>query len=134
VGRDALGGMVASGAAVVAMSMVAAAGVDRSRWDATPLPPGASAELDSNLTKAFSLEREMESRNRPWTESALDAILPSDGYTIISFTRQLCSPQNTRPQAVGDTNAIEHVPRWLCRRFVKPMVYPWGFPRMNLVR
>ena len=47
----------------------------RSRWDATPLPPGAA--------KTQSLEHELESRNRPWTDSALDAILPTEGYTVI---------------------------------------------------
>eukprot|EP00536_Pseudo-nitzschia_multiseries_P017637 jgi/Psemu1/225983/e_gw1.1700.19.1 len=36
-----------------------------------------------NLSKALSLEREMESRNRPWTDAALDAILPTEGYIIM---------------------------------------------------
>lgn len=72
--------VVASGAEVGATPMVASTSVaGKSRWDATPLPPG----LDGNLTKATQLVREMESRNRPWTESALDAILPTEGYTII---------------------------------------------------
>jgi splicing factor 3B subunit 1 len=66
-------------------------GRKRSRWDATPTPGSSSAAqpaalatpISGNLAKALALEREMESRNRPWTEAALDAILPSEGYTII---------------------------------------------------
>lgn len=64
-------------------------GRKRSRWDATPAPmssaapAGLATPLTGNLAKALALEREMESRNRPWTESALDAILPSEGYTIL---------------------------------------------------
>lgn len=45
----------------------------------TPL----SGLVPVNISKALSLEREMESRNRPWTDAALDAILPSEGYMII---------------------------------------------------
>jgi splicing factor 3B subunit 1 len=54
-----------------------------SRWDATPVSQQAAAPIDAGLAKASALEKEMESRNRPWTESALDAILPATGYTII---------------------------------------------------
>jgi len=68
---------VIGGAATVNMS---AAGTAANRWDATPLPPGGAVD---NLQKASLLEREMESRNRPWTDAALDAILPTDGYTIL---------------------------------------------------
>lgn len=64
-------------------------GRKRNRWEQTPqatssnvlqapATPGAG-----NLAKALALEREMESRNRPWTDTALDAILPPEGYTII---------------------------------------------------
>jgi len=73
-------------------------GRKRNRWDSTPAPttsavaqtpsatpsallPGTPAT--GNLAKALSLEREMESRNRPWTEAALDAILPNEGYTVL---------------------------------------------------
>jgi splicing factor 3B subunit 1 len=70
----------------------------RSRWDLTPAPSAASSaitatpsisalsttpSLSGDLVKALSLEREMETRNRPWSEGALDAILPSEGYTIL---------------------------------------------------
>ena len=51
------------------------------RWDATPV--AASATATTGLSKAMTLEREMETRNRPWTEAALDAILPSEGYVIL---------------------------------------------------
>ena len=72
----------------------AAAGTrKRSRWAATPAPtslaasvgatPIDGAPLAGDLAKALSLEREMEVRNRPWTDAALDAILPSEGYTIL---------------------------------------------------
>ncbi len=74
----------------------AAGGKKRSRWDSTPAPAAASAVaatpsiggsgglgMTGDLTKALSLEREMETRNRPWTDAALDAILPSEGYTIL---------------------------------------------------
>ena len=88
--------MVASGAAAVdatpAIGDATLAGKKRNRWEATPMAAGATAAAgvpqtplgaDSNIAKAMKLEREMESRNRPWTDTALDAILPSEGYTII---------------------------------------------------
>jgi len=85
--------VIVSGAAgaVGATPMIGAAGM-ANRWDATPLPPGASIaapgvpetpSASGMLTKAMALEKEMESRNRPWTEAALDAILPSEGYKIL---------------------------------------------------
>ncbi len=71
----------------------------RSRWDSTPAPSvsatltatpsissvaaAAGMPLSGDLAKALSLEKEMESRNRPWTDAALDAILPSEGYTVL---------------------------------------------------
>ncbi len=64
----------------------------RSRWDLTPAPSIASASVTAtpsvgsatgDLVKALSLEKEMETRNRPWTDAALDAILPADGYSIL---------------------------------------------------
>lgn len=58
------------------------AGAARNRWDATPAAVGATTGY-GGLDKASALEKEMESRNRPWTEAALDAILPSDGYIIM---------------------------------------------------
>lgn len=82
--------LVASGASsgVAATPSAADANQKRNRWEATPvatsgvpqtpMTPGAG-----NIAKAMALEREMESRNRPWTDSALDAILPSEGYTIL---------------------------------------------------
>lgn len=58
-----------------------------SRWDATPIANNMVGTVDNamagNLSKAAALETEMVSRNRPWTDSALDAILPSEGYTIL---------------------------------------------------
>lgn len=60
-----------------------------SRWDATPIASNlatgstVNSAIAGNLSKAAALEKEMESRNRPWTDSALDAILPSEGYTIL---------------------------------------------------
>ena len=39
--------------------------------------------MTGNLAKALSNEREMERRNRPWTDAALDAILPSEGYATL---------------------------------------------------
>ena len=77
-------------------------GRKRSRWDATPAPSGLLGAMGAatplggmtpgigigigmsgDLTKALSLEKEMESRNRPWTDGILDAILPSEGYAIL---------------------------------------------------
>jgi splicing factor 3B subunit 1 len=86
--------VVASGAAVDATPMIgdaSAAGKKRNRWEATPMATGAAAGVPQapatpgagNIAKALALEREMESRNRPWTDAALDAILPSEGYAII---------------------------------------------------
>jgi len=70
------------------------AGRKRSRWDSTPAPSamqqqtplliGGQTPLSGNLAKALSNEKEMERRNRPWTDAALDAILPSGGYTILA--------------------------------------------------
>ena len=68
-----------------------AGGRKRSRWDSTPAPsldavssitatPGASSSI---VNRALSLQREMETRNRPWTHAALDAILPSEGYVVL---------------------------------------------------
>lgn len=75
----------------VASAVSETPGRKRSRWDSTPAPGSASSAqpaalatpMSGNLVKALALEREMESRNRPWTEAALDAILPSEGYAII---------------------------------------------------
>ncbi|KAL7580087.1 hypothetical protein ACA910_012851 [Epithemia clementina (nom. ined.)] len=83
--------VVASGAAISATPVVAAGSTTmKSRWDATPVNSHGSAlgipnqtPVSDGLTKSMALEKEMESRNRPWTEAALDAILPSDGYSII---------------------------------------------------
>ena len=71
-----------------------AGGRKRSRWDSTPAPSGvgvgigatpiAGVPLSGDLAKALSLEREMESRNRPWTDAALDAILPPEGYAVLN--------------------------------------------------
>ena len=49
----------------------AASETPRNRWDATP------------TTTVTKIEQEMDARNRPWTDSALDALLPSQGYTIL---------------------------------------------------
>ncbi len=106
--------VVASGQMVAATPMMGSNGVSssvvdggrkRSRWDSTPAPsamqPNATpllgvgaaggqtpliggAPLSGNLAKALSNEKEMERRNRPWTDAALDAILPSEGYTILA--------------------------------------------------
>jgi len=68
----------------------AVAQTPKNRWAETPAAvPQAGAQTPAhgmvagNLSKALSLEREMESRNRPWTDAALDAILPSEGYIIM---------------------------------------------------
>ena len=62
-------------------------GRKRSRWDSTPAPQQQqqvpATPLSSDLTKALSFEREMDVRNRPWTDAALDAILPEDGYAVL---------------------------------------------------
>jgi splicing factor 3B subunit 1 len=88
--------VVAPGASGTAATAVATAvgGAVKSRWDATPLPDGGLVPMFSTsagvggapggiFTKALALEKEMESRNRPWTDAALDALLPSEGYTIV---------------------------------------------------
>lgn len=69
-------------------------GKKRSRWDSTPAAStnmssttvtgtSLATPLSGDLAKALSLEREMESRNRPWTDAALDAILPMEGYVVL---------------------------------------------------
>ena len=62
----------------------------KNRWSETPVSipqvgshTPAQGVVAGNLSKALSLEREMESRNRPWTDAALDAILPLEGYIIM---------------------------------------------------
>jgi len=80
--------VVASGASVAATPMAGAMGQSKNRWDATPVSTqpsalGAATPSSTGITKAMALEKEMESRNRPWTEAALDAILPSEGYVIL---------------------------------------------------
>jgi splicing factor 3B subunit 1 len=81
---------IAASGATVAATPSAVAG-KKNRWDQTPLASGSAAfssavlatPATGTLAKAMALEREMESRNRPWTDAALDAILPTEGYTII---------------------------------------------------
>eukprot|EP00980_Cylindrotheca_fusiformis_P008904 scaffold1900_cov123-Cylindrotheca_fusiformis.AAC.30 len=79
----------------VTQTPVALSGQKGNRWEATPAAtgqPGVPATpLSGNLAKALALEQEMESRNRPWTDAALDAILPTEGYTIMK------PPQNYIP-------------------------------------
>lgn len=92
--------MISSGAGVAETPAVAA-GQQQNRWDATPAAAGAQQSavpatpgdglVTGNLAKALALEQEMESRNRPWTDVALDAILPTEGYTILP------RPQNYIP-------------------------------------
>jgi splicing factor 3B subunit 1 len=98
--------MVMSGASIhpTPMQGEATATQKQNRWAETPvaLPPGgvpgifgsqtpAAHSVSGNFARALSLEREMESRNRPWTDAALDAILPTEGYIIIA------PPQNYIP-------------------------------------
>ena len=94
------------GAAGSLSSQIIDGGRKRSRWDSTPAPSamqqqqpnatplmgvggqtpligGQQPPLAGNLAKALSNEKEMERRNRPWTDAALDAILPSEGYNIL---------------------------------------------------
>ena len=55
------------------------------RWDTTSKTNRWDATNEPATTMALSAaEKEMESRNRPWTKEALDAILPTDGYSIVS--------------------------------------------------
>lgn len=88
--------------ATPAVGVAAPAIARASRWAETPVPMqpgqagigatiGSMGAASTGLSKALSLEKEMESRNRPWTDAALDAILPSEGYTIIR------PPQNYVP-------------------------------------
>jgi len=95
-----------SSSSSVQISVVVDGGRKRSRWDSTPAPSamqpnatplvgvgggqtplligGQQTPLSGNLAKALSNEKEMERRNRQWTDAALDAILPSEGYTILA--------------------------------------------------
>ncbi|KAL7492999.1 hypothetical protein ACHAWT_002155 [Skeletonema menzelii] len=79
--------VVASGQMVAATPMMGS-GASTSWVGAggqTPLiGGGGQTPLSGNLAKALSNEKEMERRNRPWTDAALDAILPSEGYTILA--------------------------------------------------
>ena len=81
----------AGGVAISTPALASGSTGVKSRWDATPVSThGVSIEGMASQThtadgfsKSMALEKEMESRNRPWTEAALDAILPSDGYSVI---------------------------------------------------
>jgi len=71
-------------------SVTEISGGRKRRWDLTPAPDTIVAtQLPTipiavgDLGKALSLEREMETRNRPWTDVALDTILPIEGYVIL---------------------------------------------------
>mmetsp|Transcript_17744 Transcript_17744/g.33675 ORF Transcript_17744/g.33675 Transcript_17744/m.33675 type:complete len:1041 (+) Transcript_17744:82-3204(+) len=75
--------VIAGGAAAATPVVGGGAAKTGNRWDATPVAAGGATPMGAGLSKATSLEREMETRNRPWTEAALDAILPSEGYTIL---------------------------------------------------
>jgi splicing factor 3B subunit 1 len=86
--------VTSSGAAGMETPSLADAGRKKNRWESTPVAitaqqsgvpqtPGGSL-VTGNLAKAMALEREMESRNRPWTAAAIDAILPTEGFIIIS--------------------------------------------------
>ncbi|GKY95396.1 splicing factor 3B subunit 1, variant 2 [Mayamaea pseudoterrestris] len=80
---------LATGSNVAATPLVGGgAGKSTSRWDATPLAPSAGVGIGGQtpmvLNKSMALEKEMESRNRPWTAAALDAILPAEGYAIVA--------------------------------------------------
>lgn len=63
----------------------------RSRWDATPVRTTADSEdnISFNLgtpgstTSNFSLLGSLDFRNRPWSDADLNAILPSEGYSIL---------------------------------------------------
>ncbi|KAL7539805.1 hypothetical protein ACHAXR_010099, partial [Thalassiosira sp. AJA248-18] len=104
----ASGQMIASTPMIGSAAATGAAdgGRKRSRWDSTPAPSSLNNQygaatpllggqtpllgigqtpmaLSGNLAKALTNEREMERRNRPWTNAALDAILPAEGYTIL---------------------------------------------------
>ncbi|KAL7483984.1 hypothetical protein ACHAW6_009624 [Cyclotella cf. meneghiniana] len=87
--------LLVSGSTGVAATPMASSSTDatrkRSRWDSTPAPstssmttplPSATPILGMGNIKA-SIEKEMETRNRPWTDAALDAILPSEGYNVL---------------------------------------------------
>lgn len=79
--------VVVSGTVLGATPVAGAVPTPKNRWDATPVSTqfaGVGATPSAGgFTKAMALEKEMESRNRPWTEAALDAILPSEGYVVI---------------------------------------------------
>jgi len=65
----------------VAGTAVGATPSTTNRWDATPVSGVGSQS--KGATGSSALQMEMESRNRPWTDSALDAILPTEGYTVL---------------------------------------------------
>eukprot|EP00592_Proboscia_alata_P014964 CAMPEP_0194395422 /NCGR_PEP_ID=MMETSP0174-20130528/124416_1 /TAXON_ID=216777 /ORGANISM="Proboscia alata, Strain PI-D3" /LENGTH=1309 /DNA_ID=CAMNT_0039191359 /DNA_START=237 /DNA_END=4164 /DNA_ORIENTATION=- len=78
--------LVAPGATMDATPMLTAnTAKKRSRWDSTPAPlaqllPTLPLNLNRPLT---AYEKEMQQRNRPWSDEALDTILPAVGYIIL---------------------------------------------------
>ncbi|KAI9008593.1 splicing factor 3B subunit 1 [Hyaloraphidium curvatum] len=76
-------------------------GRKRSRWDETPVgvnvmatpvggyglvtptPGQISVPMTPDVANALRWERELDYRNRPWTDEELDAIFPTEGYKIL---------------------------------------------------
>lgn len=91
----------------------------RSRWDETPMHPSVTSSDSSTLTPAamqqqhsqplsaevyneLKWERELDSRNKPWTEEDLDRILPAEGYKAID------PPENYQP--IATPQKLTHTP------------------------
>lgn len=134
--------------AAVAGAVAGVGGRKRSRWDSTPAPasaaqvPGATPSLSADLTKALKFEQEMEVRNRPWTDAALDAILPEEGYAILPppasykplrtpSRKLLATPTPMGMTPAGFQMAIPPKSRRdaACRRFARLTVFPSPRPR-----
>lgn len=73
----------------------------RSRWDETPVemggvtpvmsggetpiqtPSGLRSALTAEQLHALRWEKEIDERNRPWTDEEIEDLLPSDGYKVL---------------------------------------------------
>ncbi|RMZ79237.1 hypothetical protein DV737_g3490, partial [Chaetothyriales sp. CBS 132003] len=55
----------------------------RSRWDQAPALNGVAAPAPASQAAVVSFGTDISSRNAPWSDEELDAMLPTEGYTVL---------------------------------------------------
>lgn len=61
----------------------APASAKRSRWDQAPAMNGTAPSAAASAPAASTFGTDITGRNAPWSEEELNAMLPSEGYTIL---------------------------------------------------